>query len=84
MRLVTHWKHARALPSGRLFHASVEDEHGLLRCNRLESPMSELGQKRRLPHHNLVVRSTSVSGPFGGGVDGLLSKSGNPGGLSDV
>ena len=61
MRLVTHWKHARALPSGRLFHASVEDEHGLLRCDRLEPPMSELGCSRTLPRCNSKVRFTLIS-----------------------
>src|SRR5262245_53431376 len=57
MRLVTHWKHGRALPSGRLFHASVEDVHNLLRFNRLEAPMSELGLVSRVSPVQTALRN---------------------------
>jgi hypothetical protein len=39
----------------------------LVRHSKITWPISELGQFPLLPHHNIVVRSTSVSGPSGCG-----------------
>jgi hypothetical protein len=44
----------------------------ILRSSNPEERMSESGQFPLLPHHNIVVRSTSVSGPSSGGADRSL------------